>query len=308
MRFKTETSEAAYRRHAQFKQEQTEQTEYMMGYNSDEDDNKINIMTTGSTVVYKNTSSSKSNKNINSTSISERRERPKSANAFRDVVNNDPELMVHYRQSNFRRMPLGPEHHSFLDHRELIRKQAEAKKREEAAAAAAASKDKGKDKDKAGKGGDKDKGGKGGKKDKNAKTEEPIEPIEEIKYPREHYVQKAQEFMDKYMKEKIGVWNQEGPTRTWQLLEVDKISQTFKAVQNDKDKTPLIRLKDDAQSLEKIKRALVVPQDKPDAICQEQLRNPQAGLMENPLPKEFWRKQVSDGGGKKKGGKGKKKK
>ena len=102
------------------------------------------------------------------------------------------------------------------------------------------------------------------------------------------------------MSDKFGVWTEEGPGRTWQMLECDKISLALSAAASDKDKTPLIRLKDDQKSRDAVMKALVIPQDKPNAICQEQIRNPDVGLMENPLPKEFWRKLASGGGGGKK--------
>lgn len=48
---------------------------------------------------------------------------------------------------------------------------------------------------------------------------------------------------------------------------------------------------------------------RPESLCLENLREGLEGLMVNPLPKEFWRKEVS-AASKKKGGKkgGKKKK
>ena len=314
MRFKTAHSEAAFKRHTQFKKEQVEQNEYMTGYDSgdDVDVNKyggngtfnkasraggISASSGGSShaIMKSATSSANLASRGGSSATSERRDRPKSAGAFRSIANNDPELMVYYRQSAFRRMPLGDEHHLWLDEREKARKVLEAKKKAEAEAAAAAAKDKGKGKDK---GGGKDAKGKGKGKDAKVEPEPELEP--EPKKPREFYIEEAKKFMKNYMSDKFGVWTEEGPGRTWQMLECDKISLALSAAASDKDKTPLIRLKDDQKSRDAVMKALVIPQDKPNAICQEQIRNPDVGLMENPLPKEFWRKLASGGGGGKK--------
>ena len=57
-----------------------------------------------------------------------------------------------------------------------------------------------------------------------------------------------------------------------------------------------------------VRKALVIPQDKPEAISLENLReNECEGLMRNPIPFEFWRK-VNIKAPKKGGGGGKKKK
>lgn len=53
-----------------------------------------------------------------------------------------------------------------------------------------------------------------------------------------------------------------------------------------------------------LRKALVIPMDKPDAVCLEGLRDNQEGLMTNPLPPEYWRVFKMKG---KKGGKKKKK-
>ena len=55
-----------------------------------------------------------------------------------------------------------------------------------------------------------------------------------------------------------------------------------------------------------VRKALVIPQDLPDAVCMEGIRATSLeGLMLNPLPKEFWKhtgkkKKGGGGGGKKK--------
>jgi hypothetical protein len=56
-----------------------------------------------------------------------------------------------------------------------------------------------------------------------------------------------------------------------------------------------------------LRKALIIPQDRPEAICLENLRDEKEGLMINPNPREMWRKFVAGGGKGKKGG-GKKKK
>lgn len=86
-----------------------------------------------------------------------------------------------------------------------------------------------------------------------------------------------------------------GPMRAEQLAECEDILQCF-ALMN-------------IQISEKtIRNALIVPQDRPEAICLEGTKNPIEGLMTNPLPKEYWRKLVAAVKKKKKNGGGKKKK
>ena len=60
---------------------------------------------------------------------------------------------------------------------------------------------------------------------------------------------------------------------------------------------------------ETLRRALVIPQDKPEAVSRENMRQSEVeGLMVNPAPEAFWRKvSYKTGGGGKKGKKGKKK-
>jgi len=138
-----------------------------------------------------------------------RRDRPQSATMFRDVANADPELKVHYRQSNFRRMPMTEEQNKWLDLQEKNRAaaatlRAEAKK-EEAKAKDAKAKDKDKEKDK----GDKGKG-----KDKKEKKPEPEVAV---KIPCKY--KSAKDFMRQHFPN----FDPEGPLRTWQLLEVKHI-------------------------------------------------------------------------------------
>ncbi len=85
-----------------------------------------------------------------------------------------------------------------------------------------------------------------------------------------------------------------GPMRNQQLMEIGRIIGCCE----DED----VHIKESV-----LRKALIIPQDKPEAICLEELRNEQEGLMLNPNPKELWR-QCNVGGGKKKGGKKGKKK
>ena len=81
------------------------------------------------------------------------------------------------------------------------------------------------------------------------------------------------------------------PMRRLQLMEVASVTQAF-ADYN-------IPIKESA-----LRKALIIPQDKPEALCLENLRGEKDGLLKNPNPPEYWRKMVVKKGGKK----GKKKK
>ncbi len=68
-----------------------------------------------------------------------------------------------------------------------------------------------------------------------------------------------------------------GPMRAMQLVEVARIAGCFEEYG--------LSIKDSA-----LRKALMIPQDKPEAICLESMRETAAeGLMNNPLPKEYWR-------------------
>eukprot|EP01006_Ploeotia_vitrea_P061737 TRINITY_DN78931_c0_g1_i1.p1 TRINITY_DN78931_c0_g1~~TRINITY_DN78931_c0_g1_i1.p1 ORF type:complete len:125 (+),score=8.25 TRINITY_DN78931_c0_g1_i1:3-377(+) len=86
-----------------------------------------------------------------------------------------------------------------------------------------------------------------------------------------------------------------GPMRTMQMIECNRIldaCEDWGVPMNEKT----------------LYRALVIPQDKPEAIAVEQgFHNPITGLLANPLPKEKWRVCPDIGGTKKKKGKKKKK-
>jgi hypothetical protein len=93
----------------------------------------------------------------------------------------------------------------------------------------------------------------------------------------------AEEFMaihfPKFDVEDIdGDMEADGPMRTAQLMECERVMDAFA----DFD----IKVKEKT-----IRNALMIPQDNPEAICLENLRTNYAeGLMENPLPRELWRK------------------
>lgn len=227
------------------------------------------------------------------------RERPVSAKLFRTVAINDPEIKVHFRHSNYRRMPLTEEQEKWIEGRETDR----AKKSTEVeakltadyalrveASKAASKKDKDKDKEK-------DKKGEGeGKKDAKKTREVVLEKNVVIK-PKYH---SASQFMathfpnfddEELHPEAIG------PMRTMQLIECARIMgacDEFNVLHAVKESS--------------VRRALLIPQDRPEAICLENLREAGDGLMQNPNPMEYWRKmKIQSGKGKKKGGKKKKK-
>jgi hypothetical protein len=82
------------------------------------------------------------------------------------------------------------------------------------------------------------------------------------------------------------------PMRQMQLLEIAEIMQSCENYDTSIKESVL-------------RKALLVPQDKADAICLEGLRDEKEGLMLNPNPSDCWRKMVMKTG--KKGGKKKKK-
>jgi hypothetical protein len=240
------------------------------------------------------------------------RERPVSAKMFHTVSANDSEFkvrrkivhtfdvvcaadgaspahsaQVHYRHTNYRRMPLTPAQEQWLDERENLR----VKKSEEAAAKLVEDAAKKADK-KGGKGGKddkkdgKDKGGKGGKKSAAAKPEE---VKVKSKYLSATHAMTAlfPNFEDESDPTTLG------PMRTMQLVEVDAVLNAFQDA--------AVPIKESV-----LRKALLIPQDRPEAICLEGLREEKEDLMVNPLPRELWRKAAvgKKGGGKK----GKKKK
>ena len=207
------------------------------------------------------------------------RERPVSASRFHSISQNDAELKVHYRHTNYRRMPLTTTQEVWLEGKEQERakKSADmaAKLLEEAAA----------------KGG---KGGKGDKKDDKGKgkgkgKKGPAEPVEKppCKYKSAH------EFMSVNFPDFEDDANGEaqGPMRMMQLLECARVMGSMNEFGME-----------GAVSAKTVEKALLIPQDKPESVSLENMRDSGIeGLMTNPAPKELWRKVAFAGGGKKKG-------
>lgn len=186
-------------------------------------------------------------------------------------------------------MPLTPAQEQWLDERELqrVKKSDEVAAKLVEAASKKADKKKGKDAGKEGKKEGKDKGGKGGKKGGAAQA------VEDVK-PKSKYVSAAHamtalfpNFEDETDPATLG------PMRTMQLAEVGAVLDACEEAG--------VAIKESA-----LRKALLIPQDRPEAICLEGLREGKEGLMVNPLPQELWRKAVV--GSKKGGKKGKKKK
>ena len=217
------------------------------------------------------------------------RERPISAKLFRQVAANDPEFKVHYRHTNYRRMPLSEEQEHWLEEREIERTKKSEELAKQLAQAAQEKADKKKSKD----------GGKDGKKDKKDKKDDKGKrPQSASQLPEEKVKPKyksATQFMSVHFPkfEDDDKLETMGPMRTMQLVEVSKIME---ALENRR-----VLVKDSV-----LRKALVIPQDKPDAICLENLRDEKEGLMVNPNPPELWRKFSASKKGKK-GGKKKKK-
>ena len=229
------------------------------------------------------------------------RDRPQSSRQFREVALNDTELKVHYRHSNYRRMPLTEEHQEWLQGRESEREKKSNDIALHLVEAAAAKEEKAKGKAKEGGGKDKDKGGKdkgGGKGGKaataaHAGTEDP--PKVKCKYSSAAQFMSAQ-FPSFDQADDHSASH--GPMRALQLVECARIMGAMEAF-------------GEAGSVSEraLRKALVVPQDKPEAIALENLRDSELeGLWRNPMPFEFWRKVViakaKKGGGGKKGKKG----
>ena len=76
----------------------------------------------------------------------------------------------------------------------------------------------------------------------------------------------------------------------------------MRAEQLDECNRVCVALEEFKVSEDTIRRALLIPQDRPEAICLENSKNATEGLMINPLPKEYWRAGVKKGIKKKKKG------
>ena len=210
------------------------------------------------------------------------RDRPLSTKAFHAVAANDHELKMFEKHALVRRMPLTEEAEKWLTDKEKERVKLfedKVKKLKEDFAAKA------------------DKGKKDGKKDEKKDPKKKNTAPEDIPKLKPKY-KSAREFMAVHFPIFDAI-NQSsgsaGPMRSQQISECARIVDAFEAVGYGIDK-------------DVVHRALIIPQDRPESLCLENLREGPEGLMLNPLPKEMWRKEVKGGGGKKKGKKGKKKK
>lgn len=213
------------------------------------------------------------------------RERPLSAKMFHTVAMNDSEFKVHYRHSNFRRMPLTALQEQWLDEREAHRVKASEEKAKKLVEDQAKKADKKKGKD------DKKDGKKDAKKDK--KNKNATAKVEEVKVkPKYDSASHAMQTLFPNFEDDENP-STLGPMRTMQLMEVATIMDVF-----DSSAVPI---KESA-----LRKALLIPQDRPEAICLENMREEKEGLMINPNPPEMWRKFTAGKKGKK-GGKKKKK-
>jgi hypothetical protein len=191
-------------------------------------------------------------------------------------------------------MPLTAEQEQWLEEREAARQ----KKSEEAAKALyelfQAKNDAKKNKDKDGK---KDKGKDGkDKKDGKSRPASASATAGAEKTPCKY--KSASDFMAHHFpgfEDEVEDITQMAPMRRIQLLEVADVLATCQ----DRH---VANIRETA-----LRKALVAPQDKPEALCLEQLREEKEGLMVNPNPPEYWRKcNLSKKGGGKKGKKKKK--
>lgn len=193
-------------------------------------------------------------------------ERPHSAVRMRELAAHDSEMQVHYRHSNFRRMAVTTEIENWVDHRETQRKKKAQEKINELKDARAAK----------GKSGSSGKGGKSRSASKGRGIlKEDSNEKQVVKY------RSASQFMSIH----FPVFDTDtsagahGPMRTVQLMECERIHTLLKESEID---IPLNTLH----------RGLLIPQDRPELVCAENLRTAKEGPMVNPLPPEFWRKST----------------
>eukprot|EP01038_Epipyxis_sp_PR26KG_P004770 gene4770-6692_t len=216
------------------------------------------------------------------------RERPQSAKQFRDIASNDPEFKIHYRHTNYRRMPLTEFQEKYLEEKELARVKKSEEMAKDIAQAFSAKNDKKGGKDAKGK--DKDKST-DKNKTKPGSAPNPSTTTADGTIIKQNKYKSADQFMAVHFPNFESQYDSEtiGPMRLNQLMEVDRIYETCQNYN--------ISIKQTA-----IKKALLIPQDKPEAICLEGLRETGEGLMINPNPSEYWRKfnMKITGGGKKK--------
>lgn len=206
------------------------------------------------------------------------RERPVSAAKFRDVSTNDSEFKIHYRHTNYRRMPLTQKQEEWLAEKEYQREQKSLDMAKALQEAKDAKKDKGK-------------GDKGGKDDKGKGKDKKGAAVEEVKPPPKY--KSAAQYMSVAFPDFENDEDNDahGPMRMIQLLEC---ARTMGCVNEWKEKEEEAKkngtyIKPFSKELmaAKLRKALVIPQDKPEAISLENMRQDETeGLMVNPLPPE----------------------
>lgn len=74
-----------------------------------------------------------------------------------------------------------------------------------------------------------------------------------------------------------------GPMRRKEIEDCERIEVAFRKYHNLQD-SAMTKLS------EKLRRALITPQDKPECLSSFQLRGPTDGLRKNPNPSDTWRK------------------
>jgi len=200
------------------------------------------------------------------------RERPLSAVRMKELAAHDPELQVHYRHANYRRMMVTGELEYWIDEKEGQRR----KKMNEHLAELRA------------KAGHKQRPSSRGKisSEKSSLSTSMHRGKISDKAAQGKVVPKyksADQFMSIHFPSFDKVDNEDsfGPMRAGQLSECDRIQDVFADANIDINE-------------EVLHKALLIPQDRPEIICLENLRGGNEGLMVNPLPKEYWRKSILD--------------
>lgn len=183
-----------------------------------------------------------------------------------------------YRFTNFRRMPLSTQQEVWLSTRESERSKKAEDLAVQLAAAAAAKAEKKKAKDK---GGDKKDKGKKNAAKKSAKEEVAVKPKPKYKSAADYMATHFPNFDNSGVRGGGGEESQ-GPMRTMQLIECEQVSEMLQ--QHN------IRVKEST-----VAKGLMIPQDRPEAICLENMRENGERLMVNPLPEEYWRQAVFTG-------------
>lgn len=213
---------------------------------------------------------------------------------LRDMAVHDSEAQVFCEQLDARRMPATIEMERWLEDRERQRAI-----RVEAYHAALLERSKTAVKSKIGSKGAKEKGGdkkKDGKSsDKISKKLSSTSPETTTKKSSARHYKSADHFMTVHFPSFDSKDNPDslGPVRTAQIEECRELFEVLNEAE--------------IKVSEKIlRKALVIPQDRPEVICLENLREASEGLMINPLPKECWRSCKIEGTDTKKKKKGKK--